>query len=137
MITIHKQLTISDKVELYFKAQIKGNTDKDKVILNLFSDQINFTNIEGYDFFDALVKLRRLLEDRKLFILCQGSAKNVYPSRMIRDMSSGLKAYVLKLGKKTSIDNLVEIFDPASVEVVGLISEQIMFFEQWVAIPKD
>ena len=52
-------------------------------------------------------------------------------------MSSGLKAYALQIGKKASLEQLVEIFDPVSVDAVGLIKEQITFFEKWISIPKE
>jgi hypothetical protein len=51
-------------------------------------------------------------------------------------MSSGLKAYSLEPGKKASLEQLVEIFDPASIEAVGLITEQSAFFEKWAFNPK-
>jgi len=137
MVEIERQVIVSDKAKLFFEAHIQGSMNDDVAKLSLFSKEVRFTDIEGRDFFDCLVKLRQLLEKNQLFILCQGSAKNVYPSRMARDMSSGLKAYSLELGKKTSIEQLVEIFDPAPVEAVGLIVEQNEFFEKWTKYPKD
>lgn len=136
MIEIDKQVTISDKEKLFFEARLLGSLNGNIAKLNLISEEINFTDIEGYDLLDSLFKLRQLLEERQLFILCQGSARNVHPSGMSRDMSSGLKAYSLKPGKKASLEQLVEIFDPAPLEAVGLITEQIAFFEKWTSDPK-
>ena len=135
MVKIDKQVTISDKIKLFFEARLVGDLNGDIAKIDIVSDEV-YLNIEGYDFFDCLIKLREFLEKKKLFILCQGSAINVYPSRMARDMSSGLKAYSLELGKKTSLEQLVEIFDPAPVEAVGLIIEQNAFFERWIETPK-
>ena len=137
MIKIDKLMMISDKDSLFFNAQLLAVQIEDVVKLDLFSKEICFLNIEGYDFFDCLLKLRNLLEQKGLFILCQGAATNVYPSRMSRDMSNGLKAYKLDLGKKASIDQLVEIFDPASIEIVGTIAEQNVFFQRWANSSKS
>lgn len=136
MIEIDRKVTISDKKKLFFEARLLGSLNGNIAKLDLLSDDINFADIEGYDFLDSLFKLRQLLEERDLFILCQGSARNVHPSGMARDMSSGLKAYSLELGKKALLEQLVEIFDPAPLDTVGLITEQIAFFEKWVTNPK-
>ena len=132
-----RQVTISDKVNLFFEAHLRGRLNGSIATLDLFSKEINLINIEGCDFLDALFKLRQLLEEKQLFILCQGSVTNVHPSGMARDMSSGLKAYSLVLGKRTTIEQLVEIFDPAPVEAVGLIIEQSAFFEKWINNPRN
>jgi hypothetical protein len=136
MIEIDKILTISDKDKRFFKARLSARKEENAVKMYLFSDEINPGIIEGSDFWHCLLKLRQLLEQEQLFILCQGSARNVYLSRMTRDMSDGLKGYALELGKKATLNQLVEIFDPISVEAVGLIAEQNAFFEQWRNSPK-
>lgn len=136
MVKIDRQVTISDKKGLTFEAHLLGQMNDNVAELDFFSIEFNYLDIKGYDFFDCLFKLRQFLETKQLFILCQGSAINVYPSRMARDMSSGLKAYSLELGKKTSIEQLVEIFDWAPIQAVGLIIEQTEFFEKWTNCPK-
>lgn len=132
-----RQVTISDKVNLFFEAHLQGRLNGNVATLDLSSKEINLINIEGYDFLDSLFKLRQLLEEKQLFILCQGSVTNVHPSRMARDMSSGLKAYSLVLGKKAAIEQLVEIFDPVPAERVGLIIEQSAFWEKWINTPRN
>ena len=136
MITVDKQVTISNKAGVSFEAHLVGSGDGYIANLELLSVEINFYKIEGYDLLDSFTKLRQLLEEKQLFILCQGSAKNVHTSGMARDMSFGLKAYSLELNKKASLDQLVEIFDPAPIEIVCSIEEQRAFLEKWIASPK-
>jgi len=55
---------------------------------------------------------------------------------MARDMGGGLKAYVLEVGRRASIDDLVDIFDSASIEDVATVEDQRLFAEKWLAAPK-
>ena len=51
-------------------------------------------------------------------------------------MGGGLKAYVLEVGRRASIDDLVDIFDSASIEDVATVEDQRLFAEKWLAAPK-
>src|SRR5262245_20682533 len=53
------------------------------------------------DYFEALCRVRLRLEEEKLIPFCYVASLNVYPSGMCRDMSSGMTAYRLTIGKRT------------------------------------
>jgi len=66
MTEIDKQVTISNKEGLFFKARLSCsmNDGAGIAMLSLLSEEIGFTDIEGYDFFDSLIKVRQLLEEK-------------------------------------------------------------------------
>lgn len=86
----------------------------------------------GDDLFDALVELRKELGAKGVSILCQGAAKNVYPSRMSRQMGGARRAYKLTLGRQAFFPDLVDIFDPASPEEIASVDDQKAFFVEWI-----
>lgn len=131
-----KQVTISNNKNSLFDALLKGFFEGEIVRLDLYSSSLNLLNITDQDFWGCLIKMRNSLEEKNLFILCQGSAINVHPSGMARDMSSGLKAYSFKLGKKVSLSDLIDVFDPIEKEIVATIAEQEQFFKKWIEQPK-
>lgn len=51
------------------------------------------------------------------------------------DMGGGLRAYVLELGRRASIDDLVDIFDAAPIEDIASVEEQRLFAKKWLATP--
>src|SRR5262245_40134728 len=66
----------------------------------------------GPDLFYCLLSLRQYLESRGLLLCCQGARRNVSPSGMTRQMSSGRLAYLLKPGVELSDDDLIDVFMP-------------------------
>jgi hypothetical protein len=136
MIIIDRVITISDKNGLTFTASLVGSANDITAVLSIFSKKFDLKDVEGEDFFECLIKLRQILEKKNLLILCQGSAENVYPSRMARDMSRGLKAYSLEIGRKITEKQLVDIFDPAPVERIASVLAQKAFFQKWLSIPR-
>jgi hypothetical protein len=128
---IDKRIMISDKRGYHAAGQLSGSKEGDHTLLHLHADSLNL-QVTGIDFFECLQKLRMILEANALFILCQGSAKNVHHSGMSRDMSDGLRAYSLEPGKRASLQNLVDIFDAAPAELVCTINEQEAFFKTWI-----
>jgi len=86
----------------------------------------------GSDLFECLVQLRLFLEAKSIFVLCNGSRIDVYPSRLIRQMTNGRMAYILKSNTPTSSEFLVDIFDKADANKVGTVKEQIEFYKNWV-----
>jgi hypothetical protein len=131
-----KGLTISNKENLSFEVLLTGSLEGDVARLDLSSSSLNLLNVVDQDFWGCLLKVRQDLERKNLFILCQGSAINVRPSGMARDMSSGLKAYAFELGKKVTMKNLVEVFEPINIEMVATIAEQEQFFMKWIEQPR-
>jgi hypothetical protein len=89
--------------------------------------------VRGEDFFECLIEMRNLFESRGLLVACNGSRYDVYPSRMSRQMSNGLKAYVLTLGRQASKGDVVEIFDETEeVEKLGSVKRQREYYDEWV-----
>ncbi|VVN90946.1 hypothetical protein PS704_01881 [Pseudomonas fluorescens] len=65
--------------------------------------------------------------------LCKGAKLNVYPSRMSSQMSSGLAAYELQLGRPAEPDDVVNIFDYEETDITSDIQRQHDFYQRWLA----
>lgn len=64
--------------------------------------------------------------------LCKGAKINVTPSSMASQMSGGLVAYELTLGKRATRENLVHIFDYEDQNLTNDPEEQRRFYEAWI-----
>jgi hypothetical protein len=91
-----------------------------------FRDQ-KFT---GSDLFNALLELRRELEQAGHRLLCGGARTDVFPSGMSRSMGGGRKVYVMSLGQPAT--HTIDIFDDAEPAAVGTIMQQKEFHERWI-----
>ncbi len=88
---------------------------------------------EGSDLFDALAAVRRQLDTRSVLLQCNGSRRDVYPSQMQRQATSGRRAYVLNLPRSPARPPTVDIFDTAPPDsVLASVDEQRAWFDQWV-----
>lgn len=87
----------------------------------------------GSDLFECLKAMRvEHLEPLGAFLMCNGSRRDVYPSRMTRQMSGGRKAYELKLGVSARSTDLVDIFTlTPSIHSLASVAEQESFYERW------
>lgn len=61
--------------------------------------------------------------------LCKGAKLNVMPSRMASQMSAGLVAYEITLGKQATRKDIVHIFDYEEENLTNDPKEQIDFFK--------
>jgi len=90
----------------------------------------------GSDYFVSLNKLRDwVYEWEYLYPMCKGSLINVYPSRMSRQMSKGIKAYNLTLGKQTKENDLIDIFDSVDIsqtDNLSTVQEQKEYYINWI-----
>ena len=86
--------------------------------------------ISESDLFESLLQIRKELEKSGMKLLCNGARKDVWPSPMSRSMGGGKKAYLMETGK--SATELVCIFDYAEPHLVGTVSEQREFYNQWI-----
>ncbi|HCW3113413.1 hypothetical protein [Citrobacter amalonaticus] len=86
---------------------------------------------EGNDYFSCLVELRKKTPHIKF--LCKGAKINVYPSNMARQMSQGMVAYELVIGKQATSDNIVHTFDFDDEDIAENPDEQIDFYKKWVS----
>jgi hypothetical protein len=83
------------------------------------------------DWFECLIQLRMELDKYHYVPLCNGARLDVYPSGMCRDMGGGSCAYVLQSQKTAGLEDIVDIFAPAPIELIASIEEQKQFFESW------
>ena len=116
-----------------------GKIEKNKLFLSEIEDEINLKiEIErtiyfskSDNIFDSVVELRKKLELNNIYLLCNASAINVYPSLMQKEFG-GTKAYKLQMGKQATLNEVVDIFDYDSELKIGSVKEQEEFYENWL-----
>lgn len=84
----------------------------------------------GSDFYKCFGNIRKDLSD--ITFLCKGAKINVHPSSMSSQMTQGVKAYELTIGKYASRSDLVNIFDYEDTNLTNDPKEQEDFFIKWV-----
>ena len=82
--------------------------------------------------FGALAKLRLRIEQDGCLLLCNAARRDAYPSRTALEMGGGRKIYLLKFGMQAKREDLVDIFDAASVDQVCTVAEQRANYEIWI-----
>ncbi len=123
-------------VIIYFN----GERESAKIKLNMrrpcylhFSRSNGFTfSAGGEDFFECLCELRRAIKD--VTFLCKGAKLSVYPSRMMRDMAMGLKAYDHKMGMPATKMDEVDIFDYEDFNIAKSPVDQDIFWKEWLSV---
>ena len=116
-----------------------GKIEKNKLFLSEIEDEINLKiEIErtiyfskSDNIFDSIVELRKKLELNNIYLLCNASAINVYPSGMQKEFG-GTKAYKLQMGKQATLNDVVDIFDYDNGLKIGSVKEQEEFYESWI-----
>ncbi|QEU30914.1 hypothetical protein EGJ50_10635 [Pseudomonas luteola] len=93
------------------------------------SDGNKFSSL-GNNLFESFSNMRRSL--KYIIFLCKGAKINVYPSRMSSQMSSGLMAYEVKMGRPALRENLVNIFDYEDERICINPDDQKNYFEKWL-----
>ena len=103
----------------------------DKKTTLTFRMQSGLTKVyTAYDFYACLGILRA--DHPEIKFLCKGAKLNVHPSRMSSQMSNGLVAYELKLGKPSEEEDTVRIFDYEDENITSNIEEQKTFYKNWI-----
>jgi hypothetical protein len=87
---------------------------------------------DAADYFEAFCKIRAQLESDHLIPFCYGASLNVFPSGMSRDMSAGMTAYRLTLGKRPGRGDLVRIFDEGADVIPASVALQKEHFNDWL-----
>lgn len=82
------------------------------------------------DAFEALVRVRRSLDEQGWRLAVAGARRDTYPSAMARDMGGGLKVYVMVEGRPAT--ELVDTFADAPPDLLATVAEQRAAFEAWV-----
>jgi hypothetical protein len=96
-----------------------------------FSEADNFSKIyEAADIYICLAKVRA--DFPHIQFLCKGAKINVKPSSMASQMSGGMVAYELTLGKRTTRKDLVNIFDYEIDNLTNDPNEQDEFYKKWI-----
>ena len=116
-----------------------GKIEKNKLFLSEIEGEINLEiEIErtiyfskSDNIFDSVVELRKKLELNNIYLLCNASAINVYPSGMQKEFG-GTKAYKLQMGKQATLNDVVDIFDYDNELKIGSVKEQEEFYESWL-----
>lgn len=116
-----------------------GKIEKNKLFLSEIEDEINLKiEIEraiyfskSDNIFDSIVELRKKLELNNIYLLCNASVINVYPSGMQKEFG-GTKAYKLQMGKQALLIDVVDIFDYDSELKIGSVKEQEEFYKNWI-----
>ena len=117
-----------------------GKIEKNKLFLLEFEDEIKLKieiertiySSKSDNIFDSVVELRKKLELNNIYLLCNASAINVYPSGMQKEFG-GTKAYKLQMGKQATLSDVVDIFDYDNGLKIGSVKEQEEFYENWIA----
>ena len=84
---------------------------------------------ESHDCFQSFGLMRADYPNMKF--LCKGAKLNVYPSTMSSQMSAGLVAYEVIMGKPTDTENIVRIFDYEDTDINNDINQQREFYYKW------
>ncbi len=103
--------------------------------IQAFGEDFDGTKFEDRDLFQALIAIRREIEQKGGKLLCQGSRRDVFPSAMSRSMGSGRKAYITRMGHPSNVR--VDIFEDAEPDEVGTVDEQAEYHEKWFASLKQ
>ena len=83
----------------------------------------------GDDFYKCFGHLRADHPD--VIFLCKGAKVNVHPSTMSSQMTMGLKAYELTMGKHAQRSDIVNIFDYEENNLTNEPKIQQEFFLKW------
>lgn len=86
------------------------------------------------DFYRCFGRVRE--DNTNIQFLCKGSKINVHTSSMSSQMSLGLKAYELTLGKASSTNDVIYIFDYDENNLTNNPSEQRDFYMKWIKSEK-
>lgn len=104
------------------------NDDEISITLKLPNDKEKTYKIT--DFYKCFGQLRE--DNSNIQFLCKGSQINVHPSSMSSQMSLGLKAYELTIGKAPSLDDVVFIFDYEDKNLTNNPKDQRDFYFNWI-----
>jgi len=125
MKTIEITIIVNEKLE---KALIMRDR-KNRELTFLMKDNLSKTYKEE-DIYECFGLLRADFPDIKF--LCKGAKINVHTSRMSSQMSAGVLAYEIELGKPTGDEDIVNIFDYEDTDITNNIDEQRKFYKKWI-----
>jgi hypothetical protein len=103
--------------------------------IELCADEFDLQSA-AWDFFEAFCGIRDQLATQGFFPLCYGASRCVYPSGLCRDMSAGLIAYRMQMGRGVRKGDEVNIFDTGPDVEVATVAEQKESWCKWSNAPK-
>ncbi|WP_130904168.1 hypothetical protein [Pseudomonas sp. Sample_22] len=109
--------------------------DDSPISITLLLDSGLKKTYTGLNFYKCFGQLRE--DNAHIDFLCKGSKINVHPSSMSSQMTQGLKAYELALGKAASLKDVVYIFDYDDENLTNNPSEQREFYMRWINTEKS
>lgn len=109
------------------KAKLLYGTEPPSITLDVNDSEYS---CRAGDLFSCFIKLRSMLPNAEF--LCKGAKVRVHPSRASSQMSAGLMAYELTLGKQALRENLINIFDYDAHDLTNDPLAQNEFFERWI-----
>ncbi|MBX9410669.1 hypothetical protein K5E40_34185 [Pseudomonas baetica] len=112
------------------KQEVELICDDTKVSITLNLENQSSQTYTDRDFYKCFGLLRKSNPHIRFF--CKGSKINVHPSSMSSQMSLGLKAYELVMGKKPSLEEVVFIFDYEEENLTNDPEEQRTFYLNWI-----
>ncbi len=124
--TINLYLIKKGKLE---DAQLFIHDKHDAILLHFVckSSCLNIKEIDSFPFI-AFQRIRSLLEASDIYILCQASRFDVYPSGM---QLESFFAYELEIGKPaTSSVYIFDFFD--KIDKIGTVNKQEIYFNNWI-----
>ncbi|AEV86912.1 hypothetical protein ACWT_5894 [Actinoplanes sp. SE50] len=85
----------------------------------------------GRDLFDAVQRLRLELEPSGWRLAVQAALRGAYASGMLRDMYGGRKMYFCRMGRQVVRAEMIDILEPAQLDDVVTVEEQLEFLDRW------
>lgn len=113
------------------EAVLKEVSDIDDNCLLTINIPNHVIEIKSDNFFSCLYKIKEKYPN--ILIYCKGYKVNVYPSRMAAQMSSGLVAYELEMGRQAKRTDIVRIFDFEDSNLTSSNKEQKDFYIEWLS----
>jgi len=117
------------------KETAKITCDNKTITLNFIRKNGETETFQDVNFYKCFGDLRE--KNSHIQFLCKGAKVNVHPSGMGSQMSLGLKAYELQMGKAPSLDDLVFIFDYEDENLTNYPCEQRAYYMQWIHSEKS
>lgn len=115
------------------KISLQENVSEEE---NLVSIELRLLQNKYYaqaeSYFEALQFVRKDLEQDAVQILCNGAARNAYPSPTILRRGKGRHAYILTLGQPALMENFVDIFNYDDSLSYCSVEEQNQYYSKWI-----
>ncbi|WP_051709929.1 hypothetical protein [Andreprevotia chitinilytica] len=115
------------------EAQVVGSEEDDGIaVLCISYADAKVSQSSSRGFFDALKKIRLILETEGVLPLCFGASEDVYPSPMQESMGMAMQAYRNQFGRQALSADIVDIFDSDDRMRPATVNAQEKFHLQWL-----